>query len=392
MSYFEFTYSQPTKLVFGPNTETQVGQLLTGFAAKKVLITLGGGSAKKSGLLQRITDSLDADGIAWSLYEGCRANPEADWVDAGAKAYKAEGCDFLLAVGGGSVIDATKAIALLATNAGENIWPYLNYEMNFEQPAAPLGVVLTIAATGSECDASFVISGAEDKLLFTEDTTLPRFAVCNPELTYSVNAWQTACGVADILSHLMEQYLYCDTGCTVSDEMMLGLMKSVVLWGPVALREPENFDARSNLMLASSLAMNGLVGSGHDQNWVSHCLEHAVSAVWPRVAHGAGMACLLPAYLKLIAQQDTCGKQARMGQQLFGIAAGENAALQTAEALEQFFISLGLPNTLQALVGEAPTQEQLQNVVAKSFPWGPRAAGGYAEFGEAEANALLAML
>ena len=392
MSYFEFTYSQPTKLVFGPNTETQVGQLLTGFAAKKVLITLGGGSAKKSGLLQRITDSLDAEGIAWSLYEGCRANPEADWVDAGAKAYKADGCDFLLAVGGGSVIDATKAIALLATNAGENIWPYLNYEMNFEQPAAPLGVVLTIAATGSECDASFVISGAEDKLLFTEDTTLPRFAVCNPELTYSVNAWQTACGVADILSHLMEQYLYCDTGCTVSDEMMLGLMKSVVLWGPVAIREPENFDARSNLMLASSLAMNGLVGSGHDQNWVSHCLEHAVSAVWPRVAHGAGMACLLPAYLKLIAQQDTCGKQARMGQQLFGIAAGENAAVQTAEALEQFFISLGLPNTLQALVGEVPTQEQLQNVVAKSFPWGPMAAGGYAEFGEAEANALLAML
>ena len=392
MSYFEFTYSQPTKLVFGPNTETQVGQLLTGFAAKKVLITLGGGSAKKSGLLQRITDSLDAEGIAWSLYEGCRANPEADWVDAGAKAYKADGCDFLLAVGGGSVIDATKAIALLATNAGENIWPYLNYEMNFEQPAAPLGVVLTIAATGSECDASFVISGAEDKLLFTEDTTLPRFAVCNPELTYSVNAWQTACGVADILSHLMEQYLYCDTGCTVSDEMMLGLMKSVVLWGPVALREPENFDARSNLMLASSLAMNGLVGSGHDQNWVSHCLEHAVSAVWPRVAHGAGMACLLPAYLKLIAHQDTCGKQARMGQQLFGIAAGENAATQTAEALEQFFVSLGLPNTLQALVGEVPTQEQLQNVVAKSFPWGPMAAGGYAEFGEAEANALLAML
>ena len=392
MSYFEFTYSQPTKLVFGPNTETQTGQLLAGFGAKKVLITLGGGSAKKSGLLQRITDSLDAENIAWSLYEGCRANPEADWVDAGAKVYKAENCDFLLAVGGGSVIDATKAIALLATNPGENIWPYLNYEMNFEQPAAPLGVVLTIAATGSECDASFVISGAEDKLLFTEETTMPRFAVCNPALTYSVSSWQTACGVADILSHLMEQYLYCDNGCTVSDEMLLGLMRSVVLWGPVAVREPDNFDARSNLMLASSLAMNGLVGSGHDQNWVSHCMEHAVSAVWPNVAHGAGMACILPAYLKLIAPQDACGKQARMGQQLFGIEAGENAAMQTAEALSKFFVSLGLPATLQALVGEVPTEEQLQSIVAKSFPWGPMAAGGYSEFGEAEANALLSML
>ena len=129
-------------------------------------------------------------------------------------------------------------------------------------------------------------------------------AVCNPALTYSVSSWQTACGVADILSHLMEQYLYCDNGCTVSDEMLLGLMRSVVLWGPVAVREPDNFDARSNLMLASSLAMNGLVGSGHDQNWVSHCMEHAVSAVWPNVAHGAGMACILPAYLKLIAPQD----------------------------------------------------------------------------------------
>lgn len=392
MSYFEFTYSQPTKLVFGPNTETQTGQLLAGFGAKKVLITLGGGSAKKSGLLQRITDSLDAENIAWSLYEGCRANPEADWVDAGAKVYKAENCDFLLAVGGGSVIDATKAIALLATNPGENIWPYLNYEMNFEQPAAPLGVVLTIAATGSECDASFVISGAEDKLLFTEETTMPRFAVCNPELTYSVSNWQTACGVADILSHLMEQYLYCDNSCTVSDEMLLGLMRSVVLWGPVAVREPDNFDARSNLMLASSLAMNGLVGSGHDQNWVSHCLEHAVSAVWPNVAHGAGMACLLPAYLKLIAAEDTCGKQARMGQQLFGIEAGENAAMQTAESLSKFFVSLGLPATLQALVGEVPTEAQLQSVVAKSFPWGPMAAGGYKEFGEAEANTLLGLL
>jgi alcohol dehydrogenase YqhD (iron-dependent ADH family) len=210
MSYFDFSYSQPTKLVFGVDAQKQAGELLASFGAKKVLITLGGGSAKRSGLLQQITDSIDEAGIAWSLYEGCRANPEAEWVDEGAKVYKAENCDFLLAVGGGSVIDATKAMALLATNGGERIWPYLTYEMNFEQPAAPLGVVLTIAATGSECDASFVISGAEDKLLFTEDSTMPRFAVCNPALTYSVSPWQTACGVSDMLSHLLEQYLYSD--------------------------------------------------------------------------------------------------------------------------------------------------------------------------------------
>ena len=394
MSYFEFSYAQPTKLVFGPGTEAQTGELLAGFGAKKVLITLGGSSARKSGLLQRVTDCLDAQSISWTTYEGCRANPEVTWVDAGAKVYAKENCDFLLAIGGGSVIDATKAMALLVTNPGDSIWPYLTYEMNFEQPAAPLGVVLTIAATGSECDASFVISSndTQDKLLFTEDSTLPRFAVCNPELTYSVSPWQTACGTADILSHLLEQYLYCDSGCSVSDEMLLGLMKSVVLWGPVALREPENFDARANLMLASSLAMNGLVGAGHDQNWVSHCMEHAISAVWSNVAHGAGMACILPAYLKLIAPHDVCGKQARLGGSLFGIAPGPEAAAQTAEAFCAFFSSLGLPATLKDLVGHTPSQEQLDAVLAKSFPWGPMVAGGYPEFGETEAKALLSML
>ena len=392
MSYFEFTYAQPTKLVFGPAAETQAGQLLAESGAKKVLITLGGGSARRSGLLQRITDSLDAQNIAWTVYDGCRANPEAAWVDAGAKVYAEENCDFLLAIGGGSVIDATKGMALLATNPGESIWPYLTYEMTAENPAAPLGVVLTIAATGSECDASFVISDAEDKLLFTENSTMPRFALCNPELTYSVNTWQTACGVSDMLSHLLEQYLYCDNGCSVSDEMLLGLMKSVVRWGPVAVREPENFDARANLMLASTLAMNGLVGAGHDQNWVTHCLEHAVSAVWPHVAHGAGMACLMPAYMKLIAPADVCGKQARFGVEVLGVQPGENAAMAAADALQKFCCDLGLPATLSALVGEEPSEEQLAAVAAKSLPWGPMQAGGYPDFAEDAVQALLNMV
>lgn len=377
MSYFEFSYSQPTKLAFGPGCENQTGELLAGFGAKKVMITLGGGSAKRSGLLQRITDSIESAGIAYVLYEGCRANPEAEWVDAGAGTCKAENCDFLLAVGGGSVIDATKAIALLASNPGEHIWPYLTYEMNFEQSAMPMGVVLTIAATGSECDASFVISNGEtqDKLLFTEDSTMPRFAVCNPELTCSVSPWQTACGVSDILSHLLEQYLYNDNTCTVSDEMMLGLMRSVVKWGPVAVREGGNYDARANLMLASTLAMNGLVGAGHDQNWVTHMLEHAVSAVWSEVAHGAGMACLLPCYLKLIAPYDTAGKLAHFAASVFG-------ADDAADALRRFYTELGLPATLRELVGKEPTEEELQLVASKSLPWGPMQAGGYPDFTE----------
>ena len=393
MSYFEFTYSQPTKLVFGPGSENQTGELLASFGAKKVMITLGGGSAKRSGLLKRITDSMEAAGVAYTLYEGCRANPEAPWVDAGAKAYKADGCDFLLAVGGGSVIDATKAIALLAANPGQSIWPYLTYEANFEQPAAPLGVVLTIAATGSECDASFVISNSDtqDKLLFTEDSTMPRFAVCNPELTYSVSPWQTACGVSDILSHLLEQYLYNDNTCSVSDEMMLGIIRSVVQWGPVAVREGENYDARANLMLASTLAMNGLVGAGHDQNWVTHMLEHAVSAVWPNVAHGAGMACLLPCYLQHIAQFDTAGKLAHFAVSVLGVEKGENAAAMAGEALRSLYAQMGLPTTLKELVGREPTEEELALVASKSLPWGPMQAGGYPDFTEESVAAVFAM-
>lgn len=380
MSYFDFSYNQSTKLFFGPKTEEKAGEILSELGAKKVLITLGGGSAKKSGLLQRVTDTLDAATVEWVLYEGCRANPEAEWVDAGAEFFHQQQCDFFLAIGGGSVIDATKAMALVANNEEKHIWPYLTYEFTASQPAAPVGVILTVAATGSECDASFVISNEEfqEKLLFTEDSTMPAFAICNPELTYSVNPWQTACGISDILSHLLETYLYCDNACTVSDEMMLGLMRSVVKWGPVAVAEPENFDARANLMLASTLAMNGLVGAGHDQNWVTHMIEHAVSAVWPKVAHGAGMACLMPNYLDHIANDDICKKQEALAKHLFNIE--EEGAKKLPSALREFYVSLGLPVTLKELVGEEPDENQLEMVVSKSLPWGPMQAGGYPEF------------
>ena len=375
MSYLEFNYAQPTKLVFGPETENKTGELLAEFGAKKVMITLGGGSAKRSGLLKKVTDSIEAQGIAYTLYEGCRANPETKWVEAGAKMYKEAGCDFLLAIGGGSVIDATKAIALLASNPGEEIWPYITYAAQFEQPAAPIGVVLTLAATGSECDATFVISNHEtqEKLVFTEDSAMPRFAVCNPELTYSVSAWQTACGIGDIIAHLLEQYMYNDDTCTVTDEMILGIIKSVVQWGKVAVKDGENYAARANLMMASTLAMNGLVGVGHDQNWVSHMLEHAISAVWIDVAHGAGMALMIPAYIKLLAPHDTAGKLAYFAKSVFGT---EDAS----EALRSFFAEIGLPTTLAGLVGKEPTEEEMQLVVSKALPWGTMEVGGYPPF------------
>ncbi len=381
MSYTNFTYSQPTKILFGANTENQIGGLLKEYGAKKVLITMDGGSYLDA-LLHRIKQSIEGEGIQYEIYSGCRSNPESQWVNAGAFIYKEKNCDFLLAIGGGSVIDATKGIAILVGNNSDNIWQFLTGEKSIDSPAAPLGVVLTIAATGSECDSSLVISNEEthDKILFTENSVLPRFSVCNPELTYSVGVWQTACGVSDILSHLLEQYLYCDNSCSVSDEMLLGLMKAVVHWGPIALSEPSNFDARANLMLSSTIAMNGLVGAGHDQNWLSHMVEHAVSAVWSNVAHGAGMACLMPCYLEVIADKDKFDKIARFGKEVFGVKEGKDCALQAVAKLREFLAQLKMPTSVFEMIKREPTDEELTMVMEKSLPWGDMDAGGYPTF------------
>lgn len=383
MSYFDFTYDQPTKLVFGSDAVNQLGEQLQLCGAKKVLITMGGGSIKRSGLLDRVTACIDAAGISWVIVDGCRSNPEAQWIDSGAVFCRNEGCDFILAIGGGSVIDASKAISLLVANSGEHIWPYMTYEQNFEAPAIPLGVILTVSATGSECDASFVISNEEtkDKLLFTENTCLPKFALCDPVQTYSVSPHQTACGVSDMLSHLLEQYLYNDDSCTVSDEMLLGIMRAVVKWGPIAVKEPENYDARANLMLSSTLAMNGLIGVGHDQNWVSHMIEHGISAIWPQVAHGAGMACIMSAYIDHIAVEGR-EKISHFAHSVFG---KDNAS----EAMRDFTKELGLATNLTGLLGREPTDAELEMIVARSLPWGTMEAGGYLAFDADSALKLL---
>jgi len=391
MSYSNFTYSQQTKLLFGKNAEAATGRLLKEYGASRVLIVTGGSSSRKSGLLERLTDAITAENIGWTLYDHCRPNPETRWIDSGAQIYREEKCNFLLAVGGGSVIDAAKGIAMLTANSGGRIWDYMCNGTEFPNPGSPLGAVLTNAATGSECDASFVLSNDEtrEKLICTNETCLPRFAVCNPELTYSVGAWQTACGASDTLSHLLEQYFYTDNTCTASDEMLLGLMKTVVKWCPIALKEPDNYDARANLMLTSNLAMNGLMGVGHEQNWMTHMLEHAVSAVWNHVAHGAGMACLFPCYLETIIPQDSLGKIARFGAEVFGIALGKNAAEEAVSALRSFYLQLGMPNTLHGLVGHVPTKAELHVVAQKALPWGPAENGGYRQFGEKEVEELL---
>jgi len=393
MSYGNFEYEQKTKIVFGKGATGEVGTLAGRYGAKKVLVTTGGNSAKMSGLLDKVISSLRHEGIDFHVYSGCSPNPRKNWVDKGAEVYLDEKCDFLLAVGGGSVIDASKAIAMLASNPRENgIWHYVSGNGKFEKEGKPLGVVLTVGATGSESNGSFVISNEEtmEKLICTHESANPVFSICDPENTYSLDKWQTACSISDIISHVLEQYLHSDSTVDVSDNMSIGIIKAVMKWGPVALNEPENYDARANLMWASSIAMNGILGAGHEQNWITHMLEHAVSAVFD-VSHGAGLACLTPYYLEYLKPMDAPGRIEKLGRVLFGI---QDDADKTIAEFQNFFHSIGMPTRLGELIKDGNdsgigygTKEEIIDILAeKSFPWGAMAAGGYGEFGVEDAK------
>lgn len=383
MSYENFVYEQPTRIVFGRNSIEKLGELALEFGAEKVLINIGGNSVRKSGLLDNVITKLKNVGVEHVLHSGCMPNPRSTWVDEGAALYVSENCNFILAVGGGSVIDASKAIAMLVSNHDNNgIWHYMSGRGRFENDAANLAAILTVSATGSECNSTFVISNEEtkEKLANSHKSASPAFSICDPAYTYTVNRWQTACGVSDVVSHVLEQYLYNDDTSDVSDGMSVGILKAVVKWGPIALGQPNNFDARANLMWASTIGLNGILGAGHKNNWVVHMLEHALSAMFD-ISHGAGLACLTPYYLSFINKEDTAGKIKRLGIELFNIDSMEkNIKDLTIKRFIGFFKSIGMPVTLSELL-KAPVTDNLINELAeKALPWKQMDVGGYKTF------------
>ena len=337
---------------------------------------------------QIVSAALAELGQPYVLRTGCMSNPTADFVNDCAKQVAAEGCDFLLGVGGGSVIDASKAIAILAANPTEGgVWDYVSFAKMPEKPALPLGLVVTIPSTGSESNPSAVISNVDtgEKLIYTEPTLRPRFSITSPELTYSLPAYPAGAGIADILSHLLEQYLHNDTNVDVSDNMLLGVMKAVVKWAPAAMERPDDYDAKANLLWASYLAMSQVLSAGHAENWISHMVEHAISAKF-NLAHGAGMSIVMPAYVSMIAPGDTSGRLDRLSAEVFG-APGRPAA----ELLREFFASLGMPVTLSQ-AGISLTEEEAAECAAKAMPWGPRVVEGYASFDAGSARELLGLV
>ena len=295
-----FTYYSPTKIYFGVNEEEKIGSIIKEYGFKKIFLHYGTGSIKKTGLYKKIIDSLDESRINYVELGGVEPNPDITLVRKGIDLCKKENVDFILAVGGGSVIDSAKSIA---SSVLVDIDPLdLTLHLREVTKALPIGVILTISAAGSELSNSCVISDRTTLLKngFNSDLIRPLFVIENPRLTYTVSKYQTACGVVDILMHTLERYLT-DVDCnSLADTFALGLMKDVIKAGKVVMVDPTNYEARSTLMLASSFSHNGLTGMGGKMYFTVHKLEHQLSGKYDTIAHGAGLAVLFPAWAKYV--------------------------------------------------------------------------------------------
>lgn len=346
MENFEFI--SPTRFIFGKEAEEKVGEKLAESGAAKVLLHYGGHSAEKSGLLDRVRQSLALADIEFVELGGVRPNPEITLVREGIALCKQERIDWVLAVGGGSVVDSSKAIAVGAGYDGD-VWDFFETKKQTTE-VLPIAVVLTIPAAGSEASKNTVISNDERgmKSGYPNDAQRPKLAFMNPELTFSLPAYQTAAGCTDMYCHLLERF-FDDLGAVpVTDNLCISLMKTVRAEAPRVLEEPENYDARANIMWAGMLCHQGLAGVGRHEEWTSHALEHEVSALDTSITHGAGLAVLFPAWMHYVYKENP-ERFAFYGREVFGLSPTgdiEADARRAIECTSQFFISLGMPSRL----------------------------------------------
>ncbi len=357
---FGFKYYTPTKVVFGKETEIKVAELIREFGGTKVLIHYGGGSVIRSGLLARVTKCLDEAGIAYITLGGAVPNPHLSLVYEGIELCRKEGVDFLLAVGGGSAIDSAKAIGYGVANEGD-VWDFYDYKRQ-AKGCLPLGVILTIAATGSEMSDSSVITKEEGlvKRGYSSDYCRPRFAILNPELTMTLPDYQTACGCTDIMMHTMERYFTNGGNMEITDSMAEGLLRTVKECAKVLAKDPNNYDARAEVMWAGSLAHNGLTGCGNDGgDWMTHKLEHELGGLYD-VAHGAGLAAIWGSWARYV-YKNCLPRFKRFALNVMGVAnegSDEEIALRGIEAMEDFYREIKMPTNLREL-GVKATDENL---------------------------------
>ena len=343
-----FVYDIPVKVYFGENQLGHLGEELSKFG-KRVLLTYGGGSIKRSGLYDRVIEELHKANLEVFELSGIEPNPRIESVRKGVAICKEQGIDVLLAVGGGSTIDATKFMAAGAC-VEHDAWEFFGANAKPIDEALPIVTILTLSATGSEMDTAGVISNLEtgDKLGRLAPALLPRVSFLDPTLTYSVSKYQTACGAADIMSHIMEVYFNTQEDLFMLDCFMEGMLKTVVKYAPIAVAEPENYEARANLMWTSSWAINGFINGGKRKAWSCHPMEHELSAVYD-ITHGLGLAILTPRWMEYCLDETTVDKYVQYGVNVFGIDAKLDKmeiAKRSIKLTEEFlFEKLGLQRT-----------------------------------------------
>ena len=372
-----FMFYSPTCFVFGKDAENQAGALVRRFGGTRVLIHYGGGSAVRSGLIDRVQASLKAEGLPCFLLGGVKPNPRSGLVYEGINLCRKEKIDFILAVGGGSSIDSAKAIAAGTVYDGD-FWDF--YSGKRIEEALPVGTVLTIAAAGSEGSPDSVIT-REDGMFkrgASGDAIRPKFSILNPALTQTLPAFQTAAGITDIMAHLYERYLTNTKEVEVTDRLIEALLLTMIHEGPRVIANPDNYEARANIMWAGMMAHNNSCGVGRSQDWNSHNIEHELSALYD-CAHGAGLAVTMPAVFAYVMKHDVM-RFAQVAVRVWGcqmdFANPEATAREGIKKLQQFFVSIGMPRNFAELGAK---KEDIPALV-KSLCWGDGRQGSISGF------------
>ncbi len=385
-----FSYCTPTRYEFGRDVELNVGTQAIAVGMHRVLVVYGGGSAVRSGLLERVCGKLADANIEYKLIGGIKPNPTDDRVYEGIDIVRQYDIDGLIAVGGGSVIDTAKAIAAGAVYNGD-FWDFWAGKAVVKK-ALPVGVVLTIPAAGSEGSGNSVITkldGMHKISLRTDFVLRPKFSLLNPELTKTLPAYQTAAGIVDMMAHIFERYYTPTENVEVTDRVAEGILKAIMDEAPKVMSNPNDYDARANIMWAGTLAHNGVCGCGRVEDWVSHAMEHEISAVY-NVTHGAGLAVVNPAWMTFMAEHRP-EKVAQMARRLFDVVEIDNtiAAHKGIVALRQFYKSIGMPTTFAELGIKNP---DIDTLVAKLHENKGSSFGGYFPITEDVSRAIYTLM
>ncbi len=377
----DFQFYSPTEFVFGKDAENDAGKYVRKHGGSKVLLHYGGGSAIRSGLLDRVKRSLEAAGLAYVELGGVKPNPRDTLVYEGIALCRREQVDFILAVGGGSVIDSSKAIAMGVPYDGD-FWDF--YTGKSPEAALPVATVLTIAAAGSEGSGDSVITKEEGGLKrgAGSDLIRPRFSILNPELTCTLPPYQTACGATDIMAHVFERYFTNTAEVEITDRLCEAVLLTMIHETPRVIAEPDNYQARANIMWAGTVAHTNIVGVGREQDWNSHGIEHELSALYD-CAHGAGLAVIMPAWMEFVCKHDVM-RFAQAAVRVWGcqmnFADPEQTAREGIRRFRQFLHSIGMPVNFAELGAK---KEDIPALVEK-FGLGDGRTGGFVKLSSAD--------